>query len=425
MTTASRWPAALALLVALMVAAPALAAFQLVLKDGRTLSGVDMERVNGNYVLIQSSGERLTLAADQVTEVRIIGDDVLLKENAAGNQSGAEEGDPSEAEEEDEPVGTNLAGGDVSDRIVRGEPSVLAGGEVMDMNNPPAEALAGDRDRPLQPGEWRPEGDWGQNDDGWLKDGWVTETPDRTWTPDSDYATDLEDNNWNPSTWTKPAIDPTWTPTDAYGRGTSADSTWTPTDGFKRTNSSMRVDLPVADAGAATTDATGSGTPPPDADMDAAVSGGRFEAMVGFASWYGEAFRGRATASGKLFDPDRLTAAHATLPFGTLVMVRTQGEPARSVMVEINDRGAGDRVINLSESAAAALGMLKSGVIEVRIEPIPDEAAPVAPVAVADTGDAGAAAAGSEQVPAVPAGDDESTAAAGAPASDGKDEERR
>ena len=419
MKSGSRWPVTLLVLVALLVAGPAVAAFQLVLKDGRTLTGADMKRVNGNYVLIQAGGERLTLAANQVAEVRIVGDDILQRETAAAEPAQGEDG----AEAEEEPAGIQLAGGSVSDRLIRSDPATVGGAEAPDMPQPPGHArpedMPGNPDRPLQPGEWRPEGDWGQTDDGWLKDGWVTETPDNTWTPESDYATDLEDNNWNPSTWTKPAIDPSWTPKDAYGRGTSSDSTWTPTDGFNRTNSSMRVVLPPT---AAATPGTAGSAPA----AEGGASGDGFTAMVGPASWYGEAFRGRTTASGKPFDPDGLTAAHDTLPFGTLVMVTRQDDTGRSVVVEITDRGAGNRVVNLSQGAAAALDMLDSGVVEVRIEPLPDQSKPVVPPAAAET--AGAVDAGDadeEQVPAVPAGSEEPAAPAGASQGGGGDEERR
>lgn len=80
----------------------------------------------------------------------------------------------------------------------------------------------------------------------------------------------------------------------------------------------------------------------------------------GVASWYGARFAGRKTASGERFDPNQLTAAHRTLPFGSKVRVTRGG---RSVVVRINDRGPfhGDRVIDLSQAAAAELGLVRSG----------------------------------------------------------------
>ena len=95
--------------------------------------------------------------------------------------------------------------------------------------------------------------------------------------------------------------------------------------------------------------------------------GGR--AQSGLASWYGVEEAGRATASGEPMDPERLTAAHKTLPFGSLVRV-TLTETGRSVDVIINDRGpfVRGRVIDLSFAAARAIGMVELGVAPVRLE---------------------------------------------------------
>ncbi len=83
----------------------------------------------------------------------------------------------------------------------------------------------------------------------------------------------------------------------------------------------------------------------------------------GIASWYGPRFHGRRTASGERFDMRALTAAHKTLPFGTLVRVRHLGS-GREVDVRITDRGPfrHGRVIDVSQAAADALGMLDHGV---------------------------------------------------------------
>jgi rare lipoprotein A len=80
----------------------------------------------------------------------------------------------------------------------------------------------------------------------------------------------------------------------------------------------------------------------------------------GVASWYGARFAGRKTASGEAFDPDEMTAAHRTLPFGSRVRVSRGG---KSVIVRINDRGPfhGNRVIDLSEAAADELGLVSAG----------------------------------------------------------------
>jgi len=92
-------------------------------------------------------------------------------------------------------------------------------------------------------------------------------------------------------------------------------------------------------------------------------------AITGHASWYGDEFARRPTASGERFDPDKLTGAHRTLPLGTKVRV-TNLLNGRSVMVRINDRGPYmlRREIDLSYGAARALGMIRRGIARVRIE---------------------------------------------------------
>lgn len=79
----------------------------------------------------------------------------------------------------------------------------------------------------------------------------------------------------------------------------------------------------------------------------------------GLASWYGPGFHGRPTASGEKFDMHQLTAAHRTLPFGTIVRVQSLVN-GRTVDVRINDRGPhiGRRVIDLSRAAAQSLGLI-------------------------------------------------------------------
>ena len=92
---------------------------------------------------------------------------------------------------------------------------------------------------------------------------------------------------------------------------------------------------------------------------------------VGLASWYGNNWRGRKTASGEKFDPDRLTAAHRVLPFGTMVKV-TNLENDRQVRVRINDRGPyiRGRIIDLSLAAARRLDIVKEGIAKVKLEVI-------------------------------------------------------
>ena len=90
---------------------------------------------------------------------------------------------------------------------------------------------------------------------------------------------------------------------------------------------------------------------------------------TGSASWYGDEFAHRPTASGERYDPGKLTGAHRTLPLGSRVRV-TNLVNGRSVLVTITDRGPyrARRDIDLSYGAARALGMLRQGVTRVRIE---------------------------------------------------------
>ena len=89
----------------------------------------------------------------------------------------------------------------------------------------------------------------------------------------------------------------------------------------------------------------------------------------GIASWYGPGFHGRQTASGVLYDQNLMVAAHKTLPFGTVARV-TNLENGLQVEVCVVDRGpyVKGRVIDLSASAATALGMKGKGTARVRIE---------------------------------------------------------
>ena len=90
---------------------------------------------------------------------------------------------------------------------------------------------------------------------------------------------------------------------------------------------------------------------------------------TGEASWYGPGFYGNRTANGELFRPGTLTAAHRTLPFGTKVRV-TNLWNGRSAIVRINDRGPfhGRRVIDLANGAASQLGLISSGIAQVKLE---------------------------------------------------------
>jgi rare lipoprotein A len=92
-------------------------------------------------------------------------------------------------------------------------------------------------------------------------------------------------------------------------------------------------------------------------------------AAVGIASWYGYPFHGRATANGEVFDRDKPSAAHPTLPLPSIVRV-TNLTNQRQLELRVNDRGpfVGDRIIDLSQAAARALGFEQHGITEVKVE---------------------------------------------------------
>lgn len=91
-------------------------------------------------------------------------------------------------------------------------------------------------------------------------------------------------------------------------------------------------------------------------------------AETGLASYYGSEFHGRRTASGEVYDENKLTAAHRTLPFGTRVRV-TNLANGKSVVVRINDRGPfrEGRIIDVSRRAARELDSIRAGVVRVRV----------------------------------------------------------
>jgi rare lipoprotein A len=92
------------------------------------------------------------------------------------------------------------------------------------------------------------------------------------------------------------------------------------------------------------------------------------EMLRGVASWYGEEFAGRTTANGEIFDPQQLTAAHRTFPFGTVLDV-TNTNTQQTVRVRVNDRGPyiGGRILDLSYAAAQQIGLIEPGVGPVQI----------------------------------------------------------
>ena len=103
---------------------------------------------------------------------------------------------------------------------------------------------------------------------------------------------------------------------------------------------------------------------------------------VGLASWYGPPYSGRKGADGKVYDQNAMTAAHLTLPLGTMVRV-TNIETGQSAVVRITDRGpfVHGRILDLSLAAAKATGVYRAGVAKVRVEAF---AAPAAPSGTAN-----------------------------------------
>ncbi|HUO24239.1 MAG TPA: septal ring lytic transglycosylase RlpA family protein [Candidatus Aquilonibacter sp.] len=99
--------------------------------------------------------------------------------------------------------------------------------------------------------------------------------------------------------------------------------------------------------------------------------------QVGTASWYGEDFEGKPTASGENYDMYDMTAAHPTLPLGTYVKV-TNMHNGRAVVVRVNDRGpiVPGRIIDLSYGAARALHFEKRGLQRVRLDLVRTKAQP-------------------------------------------------
>jgi rare lipoprotein A len=109
---------------------------------------------------------------------------------------------------------------------------------------------------------------------------------------------------------------------------------------------------------------------------DDAALGTQFEAtralssLDGEASYYSDRLAGHKTASGERYRPNALTAAHRSLPLGTVLRV-TRSDGARTVYVRINDRGpygSSRRILDLSRAAFERLGSLRAGVLEVRAE---------------------------------------------------------
>jgi rare lipoprotein A len=118
------------------------------------------------------------------------------------------------------------------------------------------------------------------------------------------------------------------------------------------------------------------------------VRGKVVQTEVGLASWYGPPYAGKKGADGTIYDQNAMTAAHLTLPMGTVVRVTNLAND-QSVLVKITDRGpfVRGRIIDLSLAAAKATGVYRAGVAKVRVEAYSAAAAP----AVASSGKASAA----------------------------------
>jgi len=107
--------------------------------------------------------------------------------------------------------------------------------------------------------------------------------------------------------------------------------------------------------------------PPPAAERQPPITGQYVE--EGVASWYGVPFDGHRTSNGEIYDMHQFTAAHRTLPFNAIVRV-TNLQNGKQTEVRINDRGpfVGNRIIDLSQSAAKAIDMVGPGTAQVRLE---------------------------------------------------------
>ncbi len=96
---------------------------------------------------------------------------------------------------------------------------------------------------------------------------------------------------------------------------------------------------------------------------------------IGYASWYGPGFHGKKTANGEIFNQNKISAAHRTLPLPSIVKVTNLENGKVLSFVRVNDRGpfARNRIIDLSKEAAKELGFVNKGVTKVRVEILEDE----------------------------------------------------
>ena len=137
----------------------------------------------------------------------------------------------------------------------------------------------------------------------------------------------------------------------------------------------------------------------------ASAAGPEVTPREGMASWYGPRFHGRLTACGETYDQEAFTAAHRSLPFGTLLAV-TNLDTGCSVMLRVNDRGPyhGNRILDCSAAGAQELGFTADGVARIRWEIIDPKsiAGPPIPHSIASGGVASPSSSSSRsrQVPA-------------------------
>ncbi|SAL16512.1 RlpA-like lipoprotein [Caballeronia sordidicola] len=157
-----------------------------------------------------------------------------------------------------------------------------------------------------------------------------------------------------------------------------ASSTATPKFSSARVSAPLAYDSQLNSVPSATSKSSDASTLANAEPITAGPNIGEFE-QQGRASWYGRGFHGRKTASGERYDMHAMTAAHRTLPLASWVRVTNESNQ-KSVVVKINDRGpyVGNRVIDLSYAAAAALGMRSSGVGKVKIEGLTQQEARLA-----------------------------------------------
>ena len=134
--------------------------------------------------------------------------------------------------------------------------------------------------------------------------------------------------------------------------------------GKKRSTARVPAPPPAARAGKTPSPAPGRSAPAPTPTIDE---------LYGYASWYGEPYHGRRTASGEVYNMHDMTAAHKTLPMGSKVDVKNL-DNGKDVHVRINDRGPfiEGRVIDLSYAAAKEIGLIGPGVALVRLTPFDD-----------------------------------------------------